>query len=90
MAHEGSFIGRNDTVFNYEVVDWRRTDDDKKVGNADNIITSQAAEVTVQVENDDTGAIDYQTITGPFDDWEYVDYTLEIDWGDDGTRLSGQ
>lgn len=86
MAHEGSFIGRNDTVFNYTAIDWRHIDGEEKVGNADNVNTSKAAEVTVEIENDSTGAIEYQTITGPFDDWDYVDNILEIDWGDDGSR----
>jgi hypothetical protein len=85
-GHEGNFnADGTGQEFHYEVESWKdaqgnqHTDiEDSDLPNVDFMI--------LKVTNIDTGQSDYETISGPMVDWEYVEDILEYDWGEEGSR----
>lgn len=86
--HKGTFYGgKADKEYNYEFDKWKTATDEEGQWR-ESIKDSQLSDVTdtliVKIENPDTGQITYNSITGPFGDWEIVEELLEYDWGPEG------
>lgn len=89
MAHEGSFEGARG-FYDYEIIDWKHLDETEKHGTAEDLSDRNlhnVDEVTVRITNTETGQVSYQTVQGPFDDWEFVEEVLERDYGGEGSRI---
>ena len=90
MAHEGRFdADGTDKGYNYEVVDWIGRNEDEKHGTGEDLTESDlptAAEVIVKIEDEESGDVYYETITGEFENWQFIDDILEFDFGSEGSR----
>ncbi len=88
MAHEGSFEGARG-FYDYEVIDWRHLNSPDEVKDGDSLTdrnTHNVHEVTIRIEHTESKITSYETIRGPFDDWDFVEDVLEYDYGEEGSR----
>lgn len=87
MAHEGSFLDENGVEHKYTPIDWKETGEGKeREGTGENIDPPRTEEVVLEIENTATGELLYETIYGPFEDWDFIEDILEYDFGSEGSR----
>ena len=89
MPHEGVFYGgkESDEKYTYELEKWKETEG-KWQEDIDDSDLVRVEDLVVKIENEETHEVGYNTITGPFEDWEIVEEILEYTWGPEGD--SGQ
>ena len=75
-----------DHNYEYEAIKWREEDKPWNEGSPDDSDLPEIESLLVEIKNIDTGEISYETIHGGMEDWEFVDETLERDWGSEGSR----
>ena len=85
MPHEGVFYGgkEGDEEYHYELDKWKETEG-KWQEEIDDSDLTRVEDLVVKIENQETHAVAYNTITGPFEDWEIVEEILGYTWGPEG------
>jgi hypothetical protein len=86
LAHTGGFE-TNDKSYTYSAEYFRHELTEKETYDVTQQNLQEPGYLVVAVVNDETPEdIKYQTIITPFLDWEDIEYILEYDWGNEGSR----
>lgn len=85
MAHEGSFEA-DGIEFRYKAVSFRDEITERETDDVTARELKRPGYIIYEIENVDTGKKNYETINGPWEDWEQIEDFLQEDWGDEGSR----
>jgi hypothetical protein len=86
LAHTGEFkAAENDYVYSAEYFKQEVTEEETEDVTDQNLKEPGYLVVAV-VNNERPEDIKYQTIITPFESWEDIEYVLEQDWGEAGSR----
>jgi hypothetical protein len=84
MAHEGSFqADETGKEYFYEFVHWREQGGDYRTDDPD---LTKVDDLVVRITDPSNDKEYYETITGPMEDWDFVEDILEYDFGKEGSR----
>lgn len=85
MAHEGSFEA-DGIEFNYKAISFRDEITERETEDVTSRELKRPGYIIFEIENVETGKQSYETINGPWEDWEQIEDFLQADWGDEGSR----
>lgn len=86
MAHEGSFEADGIT-FNYKAISFKDEITERETEDVTARELKRPGYIVYEVVNtEDPTDKKYETIIGPWENWEQIENFLATDWGDEGSR----